>query len=100
MAIKFAYYGWRPDDAMTAKQKMDVLPGQAAGAAGNEVTVANDTVSSPVASSGLYFLYCTSPCTVRIGTGLTDASGGESWWQEGFYMVRFIDAGQVIAVDA
>jgi len=94
MAIKATYYG----NMLPRQNNYDTV--EAPGAqSGDAISVANGAVSSAVASTGIYRIKATSACTIRIGTSLANASGGEPWAiEEKEY--RYIVAGEVIACDA
>lgn len=64
----------------------------------DSVTVADGNIS-PDLPEGFYRIKATSACTVRIGNGIANASGGEPW-SSGEKETRFIRNGFNIAVDA
>ena len=94
MAIQITYHG----DTLPRQGNADLVeaPGAQVGAA---VAVADAGVSSAFDNAGIYRIKATSASVVRIGTSLSDATGGETWAaDEKEY--RYIAAGEVVACDA
>jgi hypothetical protein len=65
---------------------------------GDRIAVADGAVSPPL-TGGLYRIVASTNSIVRIGNGLTNASGGASW-PAGTIEPRRIEHGAVIACDA
>lgn len=90
--IELTYHSIRRRDVYGAL--VDALDGQE----GDAVTIQQGE-THVAAQSGLYRAAVVTDSRVRIGDDLTDATGGERWLADSIE-VRFIAAGQTIAVGA
>lgn len=95
MAIEFSFH-----PAQATRDSNNVGGVLALGAqVGAVVTVADAAASAAFELDGFIRIVATSACRVRIGSALTNGSGGESW-ASGEVDVRAVKAGQVVGVSA
>lgn len=64
----------------------------------DRIDIADGAVSSTL-PGGLYRIFCKTASVVRIGSGLSNANGGEEW-PAGYVDHRTVPAGFVIACNA
>lgn len=62
---------------------------------GDRIAIDDGSTAQP--GAGLYRIYATGDCTIRIGSGITSGAGGEPW-PTGTLEVRYLATGETIAV--